>query len=199
MRRTGPRESTLERFAPHGGAVTAIVACVVVAGVLVVWALDHDRIALWVPAAALVGAVLVYASAVRPRVLAGGGELVLRNAFSTVRIPLAAIEEHAVRQVLVVHAGGRRFSCAGVSRPVRHGFRARGTLSSADPKGMPHADFVELRLTQLIAQDREARQVEAGSSAPTDLAQAVRRDLAWPELALLATTVALLIVAILAS
>ena len=199
MRRTGPRESTSERFSPHGGAATAVLGALVIAAVLVLWARDSERIPLWVPAAALIGAVVLYASAVRPRVLVGEGELVLRNMFSTVRIPLAAIEEVAVRQLLVVRAGDRRFRCAGVGRPARPGFGSRRPSASANPKGMAYADFVELRLTQLIAQDREARQVEAGSSPPTDLAQAVRRDLAWPELALLATTVALLIVAILAS
>ena len=62
---------------------------------------------------------------------------------------------------------------------------------------MIYGDYVELRLRDLIAEDRVRRGVKAHSAEAEALAAEVRRELAWPELAGLAATGAFLIVAIL--
>src|SRR3954462_6853653 len=107
------REERVEKFAPNGGTAMAVLAGAVVIAFVVGWAVDTDGVPAWVPALALFCGVVVYASTVRPRVRVHGHDLVLRNMLNTVTIPLAAIEEIAVRQVLAVRAGGKRYVCAG--------------------------------------------------------------------------------------
>ena len=58
------------------------------------------------PPAALLGGVLVWASLLRPRVSASRETLYLRNMLETIHIPLAAVDELVVRQVLTRAGGG---------------------------------------------------------------------------------------------
>ncbi len=109
----------MEKFARNGGLGMAVLGGLVVAGFVVGWALDPDSVPLWVPGAALFGGVILFTSTLRPRVLVDGDELVLRNMFSDVHVPLATIEEVAVQQVLAVRAGDRRFVCAGAGKSLR--------------------------------------------------------------------------------
>lgn len=210
MASTDHQEPVHEKFAANGGTGIAVLAGVVVVGFLVGWALDMDEVALWVPVAALLGGLLVWTSTVRPRVLVNGGELVLRNMLSTVRIPLAAVEEIAVQQVLAVRAGEKRYVCAGVGRSLRQVMmgtsltRARqqagaltGEVGGDIQIGMDYGDFVETRVRHLVREDRERRGIRAFSPEMEELGRQVTREPAWPEIIALGVFAALLVVAIL--
>ncbi len=201
---------TEEKFAQNGGQVVAAVGMLIAVAMIVGWALDPDRVALWVLALAFVLAVLVWTSILRPRVMVDGSFLVLRNMLSTVRIPLAAIEEIAVRQVMAVRAGGRRYVCAGVGRTMRQALKGsavqrareemggiRGELATIVEPGMIYADYVETRIRELIAEDRNRRGIRPFSPEVEALAVDVRREPAWPEIAVLGATVVFFVVAVL--
>jgi hypothetical protein len=170
----GPEDVTVEKFAPNGGVFMAGVGGLVAVAMIVAWATGPERETLWVPCLAIVIALLVWTSTLRPRVLVQGSSLVLRNMLSTVRIPLAAVEEIVVRQVLAVRAGEKRYVCAGVGRSLRQAMkgsaamRARehaggltGEFAAADAAdvgpGVIYADYVELRIRDLAKKDRERR------------------------------------------
>jgi hypothetical protein len=187
-------DTKVEKFAPNAGTAIAVLGGIVVVVFVVGWIFDSDNIPLWVPAMALFGGVLLYTSTVRPRVMVHGSVLVLRNMLSTVRIPLASIEELAVRQVLAVRAGGKRYLCSGAGRPLRQAMkgsavqRAReemGGLSGDIAKaavvgpGMNYADFVELRIQELVNEDRMRRGVKRFSPEAEELSRQIRRDPDW--------------------
>ncbi len=213
MTGTDQGDTTVEKFAPNGGTGIAIVGGLVAIGFIVGWILDMDRIPLWVPAAALLGGIVLYTSTVRPRVLVHGRDLVLRNMLSTVRLPLASIEELAVRQVMAVRAGGKRYVCAGTGRPMRQALKGsavqrareemgglRGEMAKATVRepGMNYGDFVEIRLQELVNEDRMRRGIKRYSPEADELAKQVRRELAWPELVALVAAAAFLVIAVLA-
>ena len=195
--------SGVERFARNGGTVVTVLGGLVLAAFLVAWALDPDDVPLWVPAAALLGGVLLWTSTIRPRVQVEGRELVLRNMLSDVRLPLATIEEVAVRQVLAVRAGDKRYVCSGTGRSLRTVVKSSIRQSFGDPTpseviatgiepGMDYGDYVEMRIRELANADRARR----GASSPyapevEALYPQIRRVWARPELALLGATAVL--------
>lgn len=108
----------VERFA-GSGRVTGVIGLVVAAGIVALGVMDPGEIPLPVVAGAVLAAVLIWSTMLKPRVFVAAGDLVLRNMLETIRIPLAAIEDLAVRQVLVVRVGEKRFVSPGVGRSVR--------------------------------------------------------------------------------
>ena len=213
MTGTDDGDTRVEKFAPNGGTAMAIIGGVVGLGFIVGWALDMDDVPLWVPVVALLGGIVVYTSTVRPRVWVQGRELVLRNMLTTFYIPLAAIEEIAVQQVLAVRAGGKRYVCAGVGRTFRQAMKGsavqkaseqlgglRGEMAAATVRepGMNYADYVEFRIQELVNEDRMRRGVKRFSPEADELAKQIRRELAWPELIALVAFGAFFVVAILA-
>jgi hypothetical protein len=211
--RTDDDDTKVEKFAPNGGTGIAVIGGVVALGFIVGWAVDMDEVPLWVPAVALFGGIVLYTSTLRPRVRVQGRELVLRNMLTTVYLPLAAIEEIAVRQVMAVRAGGKRYVCAGVGRTLRQAMKGsamqkareqagglRGEIAAATVRepGMNYADFVEIRVQELVNEDRMRRGIKRFSPEADELARQVRRELAWPEIAALVATAAFLVIAILA-
>jgi hypothetical protein len=207
---TGQSGATVEKFAPNGGTVITVLGGLVALGFVVVWVADMDVVPSWVPAVALLGAVVLYTSTVRPRVLVVGHDLVLRNMLTTTHLPLASIEELAVRQVMAVRAGGKRYVCSGVGRPLRQamkgsaiqrareemgGLPAEAAKATVEP-GMNYADFVEIRIQELVNEDRLRRGVNRFSPEADELATQVRRDVAWPEVAALVVTAALFVAAV---
>jgi len=202
----------VEKFAPNGGTVIAVIGALVVVGLVVGWAIDPDEVPIWVPAATLFGGVLVYASTVRPRVLVVGYELVLRNMLTTSYIPLAAIEELAVRQVLAVRAGGKRYVCAGVGRSLRQAMKGsaiqrareemgglRGEVAAVREPGMNYADYVELRIQELVNEDRARRGIGKFSPEVEELAMQARQEPAWLEIGALVVTGGLTLAGFIAS
>ena len=87
-------------------------------------------------AGAVLAAVLAWASMLRPALWVAGEHLVMRNMLETVHVPLAAIEQLAVRQVLAVRAGDKRYVSTVVGRPWRKAVRTRRP-GSAPAEGAP--------------------------------------------------------------
>jgi hypothetical protein len=208
--RTDQGGGTVEKFAPNGGTAIAVIGGLVALGFVLAWIFDRAGVALWVPAIALFGAVLLYMSTVRPRVMVRDRELVLRNMVSTVYLPLASVEEIAVRQVMAVRAGGKRYVCAGVGRTVRQamkgsavqrareemgGLRAEMAKATREP-GMNYADFVEIRIQELVNEDRMRRGIKRYSPEADELAKQVRREPALLELGALVATAVFFVVAV---
>lgn len=117
-----------EDFRPTNGPVVGLLALAVLAGVVVLDVLGQGvDLAPWGYALLVLLGVLVWAAVLRPRVWVGQGDLVLRTMLETVRLPLAAVETIAVRQVLVVTAGGRRYVCPALGRSRRALVRGSGS------------------------------------------------------------------------
>jgi hypothetical protein len=203
----------VERFA-GGGRVTGVIGLVVAAGIVVLAALDPAGIPLPVVAGGVVAAVLIWSTMLKPQVSVADGRLVLRNTLETIRIPLAAIEELAVRQVLVVRVGEKRYVSPGVGRSVRQAITASrsdgptatkpalgpalggGTPSQVDA-GIAYADYVEHRIKDLAQLDRERRGIRRYSDEAEALASEVRREPAFVEIVALVASLGFLVVSIL--
>ena len=203
----------VERFA-GGGRVTGVIGLVVAAGIVVIAITEPGEIPLPVVAGALVAAVLIWSTMLKPQVSVAGDRLVLRNMLETIRIPLAAIEEVAVRQVLVVRVADKRFVSPGVGRSVRQAIRSGGdssprytrpalgpALGGATPSqiesGIAYADYVEHRIKDLVQLDRDRRRIRAYSDEAEALASEVSREPAFIEIVALAAATGFLVLSIL--
>ena len=178
-------DDVVERFRPTSGRVTGVLALLVVAAVLVIAVVDPDAFPGPVIAAAAVVGVLVWAAMLRPCAWATERSLVLRGMLDTVSLPLASIEDVAVRQVLAVRAGERRYVSSAVGRSMRQVVRSRsGSASSAphDPSKVSYADFVEERIRQLAEDARAGAGIARYSDEQVALAADVRRRPAWLEI-----------------
>jgi hypothetical protein len=195
-----------ERFAPTSGRVMGVVGLLLAVLVVGFGLADPDLgFADWVIALSALGGVLVWAAVLRPRVSLVGEHLELRNMLETALIPLAAIEELAVRQLLAVRAGDKRFLCPALGKSRRQ-LRGRPAFGSGAVAGrlrskpadarttVDFADFVEQRIRQRMEDERAARGIRAGSAEQLALAKEVRRQPAWPEIvALVVLTVTLVV------
>lgn len=192
------QDGTVEAFRPTSGQVAGWIGLVLVAAVVVVGLADREAgFPAPVVAGALVLGVLDWAAMLKPRVRVEGRWLVLRNMLETVRVPLAAIEEVAVRQLLVVRAGERRFVSPAVGRSRRQVVRASRAPSDAtptDPARQPYPDFVESRIRHLAEQARDVEGVARYSDEQVALAADARREPAWLEIGLLAAAVVAFVV-----
>ena len=201
-----------EKFAPNGGQVTGVLGLLVVATFVGVWVSDRDRVPLWVLAVALLVGVLIWSTMLRPRVWVEPGTLVLRNMLETTRIPLAAVEEVAVRQVMAVRVGEQRFVSPGVGRSLRQAMkgsavhRVRAELpglqglaaeaAAVVEPGMVYGDYVELRLRDLATEDRTRRRIRLNSPELDALVGEVVRTRAWPEIVAVAASSAFTVAAV---
>lgn len=188
----------MERFKPTNGLLVgwfglAFAAAVVVYCTVAVHTLTGLRVAL----AAVVCGTGVWMIQLRPRATAYPHQLLLRNAVRDTAIPLAAIEEVSVRQTLRVYTADRRYDCIGIGASMREllGVRRRTPPSllgegrmlefsrkheraSTAETGATYEAFVVNRIGELVEREKQA-----APAAPT---ARVRREWAWPELALLA-------------
>jgi hypothetical protein len=178
------QQQPVERFDPTSGRVTAVLVLVLAGVVVVAGTVDAGSVPLPVLAGAVLAAVLAWASMLRPALWATTEHLVMRNMLETVHVPLAAIEQLAVRQVLALKAGEKRYVSTVVGRPLRKAMRAgrsgRAPVEDTTPApGLPYADFVEQRLHQLMEEARTAAGVQSLSDEQLALAADVRREPAW--------------------
>ena len=119
-------DAVVERFEPTSGQVTGwmpigLAAVLAVPGVVSA----AEGLPLWVAATGLLVAVLAWAAMIRPALWATHEHLVMRNLVETVHIRLAAVEEMAIRQVLAVRVGERRFVSTVVGRTWRKTLQSR--------------------------------------------------------------------------
>ena len=135
--------------------------------------------------------VVVWAVLLRPRATAYDETLVLHNQVSDWHLPLAEVEDVAVRHTLNVWVGGKRYSCSGIGRASRQMVRGpdgapasvfarrddprTGAGDAAKIGEVDYATFVENRIDELAAVARRE-----GGQPP-----AVQRVWAVPELAAL--------------
>jgi hypothetical protein len=179
-------EEPVVRFRPTSGRLLGVIGLVLVAAVVAAGLLESGG-DLPVPliAGAVAFGVLIWSAMLRPRVWATESDLVLRNMFDTVRIPLAAIESVAVRQVLAVGAGDARYVSPAIGQSWRRTIKA-GRAARQPAAAESYPGFVEERIRQL-AQDAQVRLgVRRYSAEQAALAGGVRRQPAWVEIGVLA-------------
>jgi hypothetical protein len=171
-------DQPIERFRPTSGRFSGYLGLACAAVVLVLAALSWgSHQAVGVVIATLVAAVLVWAALLRPALWLTPDELVMRGIFHTDHLPLGAISRVAVGQVLAVNAHGKRYVSPVIGHSLRSSLRSRPgartpakTPSAADS----YQVFVEERILHRATEHRELH-------GDDDLA--VRRTIAWPELA----------------
>jgi hypothetical protein len=181
-------EEVVESFRPTSGRITGSLALAIVAAIVAIGVFDRENgFPPYVVWAALFAGVVAWAAMLRPRLWATGSHLVMRNMLSTTSIPLAAIEQIAVRQVLAVRAGERYVSTA-VGKTWRQ--TTRTDRKAKKPDAAPsYPVFVEDRLHQLAEEARARAGVGLMSEEQVALASGVRREWAWAEIAALVVTV----------
>lgn len=175
-------EEPVERFRPTSGRILGFMALALALAVVVIGVVDRESgFPPSVVAAAVVFGILVWAAMLRPKVWVTEQDLVLRNMLDTVFIPLAAIEQVVVRQVLAVRAGEKRFVSPAIGRNWRQAFRAnRAARQPTATESYPV--FVEERIAQLAEDARAKSGVTMLSDEQLVLAEGVRRAWAWPEI-----------------
>ncbi|MDO9456727.1 hypothetical protein [Nocardioides sp.] len=186
-----------ETFPPTNGRVFGIIALVVGVGVTVLGLVEGA----WVLAAVgLLFAGISWASLLRPRVAIEDDALVLRNMVDTVRIPLAAVEEVVVRQVLAVRVGEKRYTSPAVGRPRRQMSKEDLRLGKdAEDLGLGERAFglfVQERIRERAKAARERLGIRIASKEQDALATQVVREPAVPEIAWLAGSLVALVVAV---
>jgi hypothetical protein len=192
-----PSHQEVERFRPTSGRFTGIVLLVSSSAVVVLALVRPDHVLPEVGVGAVFTAILAWTVALRPRVSLVGDSLELRGPVDTVAIPLAAVEQVAVRQLLVVRAGDKRYTSTALSRPRRQLLKAKaGGERVAGPDTDPLATvatpsypvFVEDRIRQRMDDARAAAGIRRGSPEQEALAAGVQRRPAWPEIVGLAAS-----------
>jgi hypothetical protein len=209
-------DEVIERFSPTSGRIPGILGLLVAAGVVVLWVWRPDDVAPAVAAVAAVAGVICWAALLRPRVSASAETLYLRNMLETVEVPLAAVDELVLRQVLVLRVGekkivspavGRKLrKVAGVRQPILFGPDLDSVMSEPDEPlssdrrpatQVDYADHVEGRLRELVQAARDRHGVRRYSDEALALADDVRRRPAWPEIGALALALGLVAAAVL--
>ncbi len=179
-------DEAVERFRPTSGRILGLVALGLAAFVIAVGILDRSQgFPLPVVLAAVVFAILVWSSMLRPRVWATREHLVMRNMVDTAWVPLAAIEQVVVRQVLAVRAGERRYVSPAIGRSWRQTLKSNKSTATALDS---YPVFVEERISKLADDARAQRGIARLSDEQVALAADVRRDWAWPEIVGLAVS-----------
>ena len=199
-------DAVVERFPPTSGRISGVLGLVLVAVFLVLSVLAWDTGApLGVAILSVLGAVLIWAVLLRPAVWVTRRDLVLRSIFTTVRIPLVAVDDVVATQVLLVRIGQRRYTSPAIGYTTRANtkrrLRARSAKTAevkrAEETAVPQA-FVESRLRHLAQEARDLGGVRQGSPEQAAAAADVRREWAWPELAAVALLAAAFLVWLLA-
>lgn len=191
----------VERFHATSGRVIGWLTVVIAAGITVAGVSNlRDGFSPAVVAGAVLAGALAWASMLRPALWVRDADvLVMRNMFETVELRLAAVEELALRQFLAVRAADRRWVSPVVGRSWRRSMTGgRGSSSSGGGAvaDMAYPDFVEDRLRALVENARTAAGVRPGSAEQLALPDAVRRQPAWPVIAVVLASLLALVVAL---
>jgi hypothetical protein len=178
-----------EKFPPTSGRVMGVVAVVLCAAVVCYSLLDGNG-SFKAPLAwgAAFAGILAYAALLRPAVRVGNDQLVLRNMLDTNAIPLAAIDAVAVRQVLAVRAGEKRFVSPAIGTSFMRTIRPK--VGRDGEVELTYPDYVRDRILHLS--DGARRRLGDAEPPP------VTRTWAWLELAALGLSLAGLVVSIVA-
>jgi hypothetical protein len=165
-----------ERFPPTSGRVVGVVAVLFCAALLVYALVDGEEgFGAAVAWGAAFAGLLSYAALLRPAVRVEHDTLVLRNMIDTHVVPLASIDEVAVRQVLAVRADEKRYVSPAIGTSFLRTIRPRTTTSRAV---VTYPEYVRDRILHLAD----------GARRRTRDTPPVRRLWAWPEIAGLLVT-----------
>lgn len=182
-------DEVVERFRATSGRITGAIALLLAVTVVTLSLIDRENSfpppVIW---AALFGGTLAWAAMLRPRLWATRSHLVMRNMASTVTIPLAAIEQITVRQVVVVGIDEKRYVSPAVGKSWRQALRSDKSRPAKLGATTPYPVFVDDRLHQLAEEARAVSGVGLLSDEQLALASGVRRDWAWPEIVALVVT-----------
>jgi hypothetical protein len=168
-----------EKFPPTSGRVMGVLA-VGLAVALCIYAIVDGEGGFGAPVAwgAAFAALLSYGSLLRPAVRVESGSLLLRNMVDTNVIPLAAIDEVVVRQVLAIRADEKRYVSPAIGNSF---FRTIRPRTGRD--GLPELTYPEYVRDRILHLSDGARRRIGSGEVP-----AVRRLWAWPEIAGMAVT-----------
>ena len=181
----------VEKFTPTSGRFVGVIGLLLSGLVLVsaLWdGLHRADIAVFL--GVVLAAVVVWAFTLRPRLALEGDDLVMRRSFSTVWIPLVAIETVVIRQVFAVRTPQGRFVSSAAGHPLRRLRKRAG--GEFDPANV-YADFVEQRVRQRVDDERAKAGLGAGQQAAGAV---VRRGWAWPEIGVAGLALVGLVVAL---
>lgn len=185
------------RFRPTSGRILGSVAVIGGVVVLAIAILDPGSVPAPLAAGVALFAVLAWASMLWPRVSLTADDLVLRTMVEHQRLPLAAIEDLAVRQVMAVRVGDKRYVSSALGRPLRKAIRGGKPADDEKPAGeVEYVDHVELQIRDRMEQARAAAGVGLLSDEQLALAAGVRREPAWLPIGLIAVAVLALVVAV---
>lgn len=207
----------LVQFAPTSGRVLGVLGIVVSAAVVVLGIVDPGDVIAPVMIAAAAAGVVAWAALLRPRVSVNARTLYLRNMLETVEVPLAAIDEVVIRQVLAVRVGEKKFVSPSIGRKLRKMIKAPrpAQLMMPDvPESMPdvlgpapeaprtqlvvdYADHVESTLRGLVEDARLRQGITRYSDEALALAADVRRRPAWLEIGALTALVVAFVASVL--
>ncbi|MEO5852022.1 MAG: hypothetical protein ABIQ15_05875 [Nocardioides sp.] len=183
----------VEKFQPTSGRITGVVLVVGGIALAALALLQPSEVIPEVGAGGALAAVLGWAASLRPGVSVVEDDLQLRNMLETVTIPLVAVEELAVRQVLAVRAGRKRYTSPALGRG-RRSLATRGTAADTPTDGQRHVsvtypEYVEQQIRKRVADACAAAGVRPGSAEQLALAAGVRREPAWPEIVAIVVSV----------
>lgn len=189
-------DEVVERFSPTSGRITGIFVLVTVAAIVLISIFDRESgFSAPVVTGALAIGVVVWAAMLRPRVWVTQRYLVLRNMFETISVPLGAIEEIAVRQVLAVRAGADRYVSPAVGRTRRQAMKTRRSpvalpeASAMNTRIAPsYPDFVEAQIRRYADEARAELGLTRNSDEQVALAEGALHRPAWIELGALSVT-----------
>lgn len=198
------RPSTSRPLTPTFGPTSGVIAGVLGIGcgaLVVVLTIVHgvDAAAWPYIAGGLFAIAVCWALLLRPRVVLGADELVLRNVVSDYRIPYARIGDFFVRTTTVAVVDDHKYVGLGVGRGMREMTRTRRVASDPltrtrgvlpEPEKTRHPGASHSAADQL--EDQMAQRLK--DPAPSE--RGVRRTPAIPEIAALAVTAAGLVLAI---
>lgn len=192
----------VERFRPTSGRLLGVVGLLLVAVVLGSGLVGGYPV--WVLGATALAGVLVWTALLRPAVRLDGDDLVLRTMFGTTFLPLAAIEEVVVSQVLAVRAGERRYVSPAVGHPLRkvvRGTQLGGVGGGVGDHGRSMVDlaehaypaYVQQRIRAAVEDRRERLGVALFSAEHQALVDRVRRVPAYAEIGALVASLTVLL------
>jgi hypothetical protein len=189
------------RFRPTSGLIMgslAVIAALVVVGIVVA---DPGAMPPEVIAGAVLIGVLGWATMLWPRLSVTSDDLVLRNVVETVRVPLAAIEALAVRQVLAVRAGDKRYVSTALGRTWRKTMVGDKPATRKDADlpitEVDYVDYVEKEIRDRMERARASAGITLLSDEQLSLASGVRRQPAWLPIVLIVGSVLAVVAAFL--
>lgn len=186
----------IEKFRPTNSRVFGVLAVLSGTVIPVLWLVDRSAgIPGWLVWASLLFSVLAFGSMLLPAIWLTPERLVLRNMLESVSIPLAAVEQVAVRQVTAVRAGEKRYVSSAVGKNWRQALRSSRpdadptAPAPANPHDIAYADFVQQRIYDRATQERHRLGIANSSDEQLEAAAGIERQPFWPMIAAVAVCV----------